>query len=192
MKVRITGAKGMLGRTLLRELTGHECVPTDLPELDLTEAGAVDDCLDAVKPDAVVHGAAMTAVDACETSEYQAMRVNGLATAHIAMACQRHGARLIAMSTDYCLRWRAVAALPRGGCHRAANRLGRSKLAGELAVRRHCSDHTILRIAWLYGPGGPSFVHTMLELGAQAGEPVIVVADEIGNPTSARAVAQLI
>jgi dTDP-4-dehydrorhamnose reductase len=67
---------------------------------------------------------------------------------------------------------------------------GASKLAGEEAVRRHCPDHLILRLAWLYGAGGPSFVHSMLKLGATEGPPLKVVRDQIGNPTSALAVAE--
>ena len=69
---------------------------------------------------------------------------------------------------------------------------GASKWAGEEAVRHHCPDHTILRIAWLYGEAGPSFVHTMLKLGRQDGAPLKVVSDQVGNPTSTDAVAELI
>jgi dTDP-4-dehydrorhamnose reductase len=164
----------------------------DLPELDITRPGDCDAFLGAARPDAVIHAAAMTAVDACESQPDLAFKVNALGSANVAAACRRHGARLIALSTDYV--FDGALARPYHEWDPAAPRTvyGASKRAGEEAIERLCPDHLILRIAWLYGAGGPSFLHTMLKLGASEGPPLKVVADQVGNPTSADAVADLI
>jgi len=190
MKILITGAQGMLGRTLTRHWVGrHTLVLTGRAELDITDVVACSSMLRAERPEVVVHCAAHTAVDRCETEVDAAYRLNAIGSQNIAIACQRAGARLVAISTDYVFsgeldrpyhEWDAT------GPHTV---YGASKLAGEHAVRNHCADHVIARISWLYGAGGPSFVHTMLKLGAQAGPALRVVADQIGNPTSTDAVA---
>jgi dTDP-4-dehydrorhamnose reductase len=192
MKILLTGARGMLGRTLQRRLTAHEVVPTDLPELNLTDARGVDACLRAVRPQVVIHGAAMTAVDACETAADTAFAANALGSANVAAAAHRVGARVIAISTDYVFRGDLDRPYHEWDEPGPRTVYGQSKLAGEDAIRHHCPDHTIVRIAWLYGAGGPSFVHTMLKLGAQAGDALRVVDDQIGNPTSTDAVADLL
>lgn len=192
MKLLITGARGMLGRTLERRLADHELVLTDLPEVDLTNASAVDALVRAVRPQVVIHGAAMTAVDACETKQDVAFAANAVGSANVAIAAHRVGARVIAISTDYVFSGDADRPYHEWDAPSPTTVYGQSKLAGELAIQRHCPDHTIVRIAWLYGAGGPSFVHTMLKLGAQTGPNLKVVDDQIGNPTSTDAVADLI
>ena len=104
MKVLVTGAKGMLGRTLVRELGGlFEMMSSDLPEADITNESMIDAVIEHHSPDAVIHCAAMTAVDRCETERDAAFRLNAYGTANVASACRRHGVRLIAISTDYVL-----------------------------------------------------------------------------------------
>ena len=142
----------------------------------------------------------MTRVDDCETQDEQAFRLNGMASANVALATKACGARLIAISTDY------VFSGFRPGEHPPfcpsddegyletdrplpATVYGKSKLSGENCIRDILPAATIVRIAWLYGAGGPSFVHTMARLGAQEGEPLKVVDDQVGNPTSTDAVA---
>ena len=192
MKLFLTGGKGMLGRTLQRHLRQHELFIADLPEVDITDGPGVERAVAAFKPDVIIHCAAMTQVDACEADPDAAYRMNALGSAQIALAAARHGARLIAISTDYV--FDGLLDRPYHEYDAPAPRTvyGASKLAGEEAVLRHCPDHTILRIAWLYGEEGPSFLHTMLRLGAQAGAPLKVVDDQLGNPTSTAAVAGLI
>ena len=192
MKVLLTGGKGMLGRTLVRELGGDfEVVPTDLPEADITDEDAIDAVIAQASPDAVIHCAAMTAVDKCETERDLAFRLNARGTANVASACRRHGVRLVAISTDYVFEGDADRPYtefdrPTGG----RTVYGQSKFAGEEAVRSLCPNHVIARISWLYGAGGPSFVHAMMNL-ADGTRPVLkVVADQHGNPTSTVAVAQ--
>ena len=192
MKILITGGRGMLGRTIARRLSGHEVVTTDLPELDLACAREVRAGVSTIRPDVVVHCAAMTAVDRCETERDLAYRVNAIGSANVASACHRAGARLVAISTDYVFEGTGDRPYDEWAPTGPRTVYGASKLAAEAAVRAHCPDHVILRSAWLYGPGGPSFLHAMLKMGSEVGPPLKVVADQIGNPTSTDALADCI
>jgi len=192
MKILITGGRGMLGRTLQQHFHAHEIFVADLPELDITSPVAVNQALGSFKPELVIHCAAMTNVDGCESAPESAYKVNALGTAVVAAATARVGARLIAISTDYVFDGMADRPYTEFDPTGPTTVYGASKLAGEAAVRAHCPDHTIIRIAWLYGNTGPSFLHTMLKLGSQEGAPLKVVNDQIGNPTSTDAVAELI
>ena len=193
MKVLITGAEGMLGRTLCDHLQGVEVIATSRINADITNAKHFDDCIKQYKPDVVIHCAAMTAVDRCESEYDLAYKVNAIGTTNVAASCHRHGAKLIAISTDYVFdgdlnRPYTEFDNPTGG--RCV--YGQSKWAAEQAVRAHCPNHIIARVSWLYGPGGPSFVHTMLRL-ADGTRPVLkVVNDQQGNPTSTIAVSKAI
>lgn len=190
MKVLITGGTGMLGRSVHRRLVdGHEVRAPGSRDLDVVDARAVEATIAGWRPDAVIHCAAHTKVDLCETETDRAFAINAVGSANVAGACHRHGAKLFAISTDYVFagdldrpyhEWDAT--VPR-------TVYGQSKLAGEEAVRAHCPRHVIARIAWLYGPGGPSFVHTMRKAGTQDGAALRVVDDQVGNPTSTLAVA---
>ena len=191
MKVLLTGGRGMLGRTICEELADFEVVPTDLPEADITDEDRIEAVLREHRPDAVIHCAAMTAVDRCEEAVDLAYRLNARGTANVASACDRQGIRLIAISTDYVFegdgdRPYSEFDVATGG----RTVYGKSKFAGEEQARALCPDHVICRISWLYGRGGPSFVHAMLKL-ADGSRPILkVVADQHGNPTSAYAVAR--
>ena len=188
MKVLITGGKGMLGRTLQQCWQDWELIIADLPEADICDPAGFDKLIAESKPDAVVHCAAMTQVDRCETESELAYKLNAFGTGVVASACHRHGVKLAAISTDYvfsgdmgrpCHEWDIPA---------PKTVYGASKLAGEEMVRIHCPNHLIVRVAWLYGVGGPSFVHTIRKAAAE-GKDLKVVQDQIGNPTSAFAVA---
>ncbi len=191
MKLLITGGKGMLGRTLQREFRDHELVIADLPEADITDPAGFDAFLAQAAPDAVIHCAAMTAVDKCETEIDLAYKLNAFGSANVAAACRRHGVRLIAISTDYVFEGSSDRPYCEFDAADGGNTVyGKSKFAGEEAVRRHCPDHVICRISWLYGPGGPSFVHSMMKLADGTRPELKVVADQHGNPTSTLAVAR--
>ena len=188
MRILITGGKGMLGRTLQQCWQDWELIIADLPEADICDPAGFDKLIAESKPDAVVHCAAMTQVDRCETESELAYKLNAFGTGIVASACHRHGVKLAAISTDYvfsgdmgrpCHEWDIPA---------PKTVYGASKLAGEEMVRIHCPDHLIVRVAWLYGVGGPSFVHTIRKAAAE-GKDLKVVQDQIGNPTSAFAVA---
>jgi dTDP-4-dehydrorhamnose reductase len=189
MGILITGGAGMLGRTLVRRLDGRSPLALGSRDLDVGDAQACDEMIRRQRPAVVVHCAAMTAVDRCESERDAAFRVNALGSANIAAACARHGARLVAISTDYVFPGTLERPYHEWDETGPRSVYGQSKLAGEQAIRDHCGDHLIARVAWLYGPGGASFLHTMLKLGAATGPPLTVVEDQIGNPTSTDAVA---
>ncbi len=192
MKVLVTGHRGMLGRSLLEALAGHETVGADLPEFDVTDTAAVEALVAAEGPAAIVHCAAFTAVDECESREAEATQVNGQGAGNVARAAAAQGAYPIAISTDYVFAGDLERPYREDDPVGPRSAYGRSKLAGERAVLEACPAATVLRIAWLYGAGGPSFVHTMLRLGADDGDPLRVVDDQRGNPTSCAAVARCV
>jgi dTDP-4-dehydrorhamnose reductase len=195
MKILITGGKGMLGRTLSAALREHEIVVADLPDWDVTDCDGFLSRLLAERPDVVIHCAAMTNVDACEADRAGAFRVNEVGARNAALACKAAGARLIALSTDYVFSGEPPQepwAWGEGDLPRPRTVYGQSKLAGERMITMLLEDAVILRVAWLYGAGGPSFVHTMAKLGEQEGPALKVVNDQRGNPTSAKVVADAI
>ena len=170
-------------------------VVADLPEWDITDADAFTAKTLAESPDVVIHCAAMTKVDDCEAKRELAFRLNEEGTRNVALACKASGARLIAISTDYVFSGeppREPWAWSETDIPRPRTVYGASKFAGEQMIQMILPDAVILRIAWLYGAGGPSFVHTMAKLGAQAGAPLKVVNDQRGNPTSTDAVAGVV
>jgi dTDP-4-dehydrorhamnose reductase len=191
MKMLITGGRGMLGRTLARHLQAeHQVLSVDRNNCNITNRFAIDLACRNFQPDVVLHCAAMTDVDGAESDPDAAFNVNELGTANVAAACSEFDARLIAFSTDYVFDGLLERPYHEGDAPNPQTVYGKSKLAGELAIRRLCPNHLILRTAWLYGEGGPSFLHTMLRLGSQPGPPIKVVNDQVGNPTSADAVAR--
>ncbi|MBP5322138.1 MAG: dTDP-4-dehydrorhamnose reductase [Kiritimatiellae bacterium] len=194
MRLLITGGKGMLGRTLQRRLASHTLSIADLPETDITDPAGLAAAMRAFRPDTVIHCAAMTRVDDCETHRELAYRLNETGSRNVAAAARDVGARVIAISTDYVFDGHAARPYRETDEPAPATVYGASKLAGEQAIAELLPGaHTILRIAWLFGPGGPSFVHALMKLGADAdGAPLKVVDDQIGNPTSTDAVASVL
>ena len=191
MKILITGGRGMLGRTLCAELKEFELIPTGLPEADITDEKNFCEVLKKYRPDVVIHCAAMTAVDKCETEEEKAFLINASGSENVAKACSLYGIRLIAISTDYVFDGTSSRPYTENDIADGGRTVyGKSKFAGEEAIRRIHPDHVICRVSWLYGSGGPSFVHTMLALADGSRPELKVVADQIGNPTSAAAVAR--
>lgn len=195
MKILITGGNGMLGRTLRKELSDHELTVADLPEWDITDDTAFVGRVTDLKPDLVIHAAAMTKVDDCEEKRDAAFKLNEEGSRNVALAAKLCGARLIAISTDYVFSGEPPQepwAWGETDIPRPRTVYGASKLAGERMIEMLLPDSVILRIAWLYGAGGPSFVHTMMKLGAADGGPLKVVDDQRGNPTSCKVVADVI
>lgn len=192
MRILVTGGKGMLGRTLCKRWSAkHTCLPADLPMIDITNPSAIDEAIGDMRADIVVHCAAMTAVDLCETNTDLAYRVNVIGSANVASACLHHNARLIAISTDYVFSGEGESAWSEFDIPSPRTVYGKTKFLGEEMIRRHCPNHNIARVAWLYGSGGPSFVHTMIKLAHDDPSRTLkVVDDQFGNPTSCEAVAQ--
>lgn len=176
----------MLGSALMPALAaaGHEAVGLTRGDADVTRLEALRRPLEAFRPDWVFHLAAFTRVDDCETQPDLAHRVNGLGARNAAQAAAEVGAAVLAVSTDYVFPGDATRPYreddPVGPC----SVYGASKLAGELAVRESNPRHLIVRSAWLYGAGGRNFVDSILDR-ARKGEPLRVVDDQRGSPTSA-------
>ena len=195
MKILITGGKGMLGRTLQKELAEHEIVVADLPDWDITDDTGFVTKVGEAKPDLIVHCAAMTKVDDCEAKRDLAFKLNEEGSRNVALAAKACGARLFAISTDYVFSGeppREPWAWSETDIPRPRTVYGASKFAGEQMIQMILPEAVIIRIAWLYGSGGPSFIHTMAKLGAQEGVPLKVVNDQRGNPTSTKTVADVI
>lgn len=183
MRVLVTGAAGMLGRDLVALLEpNHEVTAVDL-DVDVTDPGAVDSCVDNCRPEAAFHLAAWTNVDGAEENEAAALAVNGEGSRNIARACARVGAPLVLPSTDYVFGGDKGAPYTEDDPTGPLGAYGRTKLAGELAARDEWPQGTrIARTAWLYGRHGKNFVDTMRTLAGDRDE-VSVVDDQEGSPT---------
>ena len=178
----LTGGRGMLGQDLARaiEHTGDQVTLTGSADLDITDLRAVRDAVGGV--DVVVNCAAWTAVDDAETHEAQAFSVNATGAAHVAHACANRGVRLVQISTDYVFDGAGTSPYAEDAGQDPRTAYGRTKCAGEWAVRSLHPDALIVRTAWLYGAGGGNFVTTMARL-AGVREVLSVVDDQRGQPT---------
>ncbi len=179
MKVLVTGGRGQLGRALVRR-GGHAIVALDLPELDICDADAVAGALDTHAPVAVINAAAYTAVDKAESERERAFAVNRDGAANLATEAERRGVRVVHVSTDYAFDGRATEPYRENAGTQPLGAYGESKVAGEERVL--AANGTIVRTSWLFGQGGPSFVHTMLRLAAERSV-LRVVDDQVGRPT---------
>jgi dTDP-4-dehydrorhamnose reductase len=181
----ITGAAGQLGSDLVALLTesGDEVRPYARADLDITNSSAVAAAVEQFRPDVVVNAAAYTAVDAAEADEDAAFLANASAPAILAAALARSGGRLVHVSTDYVFAGDAARPYEVDAPTDPKSAYGRTKLAGELAVRELLPDASyVVRTAWVYGATGANFVKTMVRLCAER-ETVSVVDDQRGSPT---------
>jgi len=191
MRWLVTGGRGMLATDLAEVLRrGGEdvsCVGRDI--LDVRREA---DCRSVISGyDVVVNAAAWTAVDDAESHEPQAYAVNAVGAANVARACRLAGARLVHLSTDYVFSGDATSPYAEDGPADPRSAYGRTKAAGEWAVRAECPESLIVRTAWLYGAHGPNFVRTIARLGGER-ESVSVVDDQRGQPTWTRDLAEAI
>ncbi len=205
MKVLVTGTSGQLGFDVMNELIkrGHDAIGADLAEgnfdfktivLDITDKDAVEKAILDIHPDAVVHCAAWTNVDAAEEPEnlkiVRAVNVDG--TKNIADACKKIDAKMVYISTDYVFNgegekpWQ-----PDDKDYAPLNVYGQSKLDGELAVSKTLDKYFIVRIAWVFGQNGKNFIKTMLSL-AETHDELRIVSDQIGTPTYTFDLARLL
>lgn len=196
MKVMITGADGMLGQDLVKVLSlQHEVVSSDIETLDITHLEDTIKSISNVKPEVVIHCAAYTDVDKSESNLDQAYKVNVHGTRNVAVACNKNGASLVYISTDYVFDGEKPHPYYEYDFTNPLSVYGKTKLAGELYVRDMLNQFYIVRTSWLYGLNGPNFVKTMLRLSKEM-EMIPVVDDQIGSPTYtldlARALNQLI
>ncbi|HEY5049193.1 MAG TPA: dTDP-4-dehydrorhamnose reductase [Rhizomicrobium sp.] len=193
MKVLIIGKTGQLARELadLDWPPSFQVRQTDRGDCDLAEPRSIRRALLTARPDLVVNAAACTAVDRAEAEPELAMRINGEGPAALARICAETGAALVHISTDYVFDGNKTAAYLEGDAVNPLSVYGRTKLAGERAIRESLARHVIIRTSWVFSSHGNNFVKTMLRLGAQ-GREIRVVADQTGAPTSARDLARAI
>jgi dTDP-4-dehydrorhamnose reductase len=185
MKVFVTGWDGLLGSSLVPRLReGHETAGMGLADGDIGDRSLVRRRLEAFGPDAVIHLAAMTAVDACESDEAEAFRVNAEGSRLVAAEAERVGASVLAISSDYVFDGVTDRPYTEDDEPRPLSVYGRSKAAAEEGVRGVNPRWTVVRSAWLFGPGGRNFVDTILDL-LRTRETVDVVSDQTGSPTYA-------
>lgn len=188
-KVVVTGAGGQLGRELVRCAgAAVNCVGLHRAALDVTDAAAVAGVLGRERPDLVINASAYTAVDRAESEAALAEQVNGQGPGYLASACREAGVRLIHVSTDFVFDGTASTPYAPEAPTAPLGAYGRSKRAGELAVRAALPDALIVRTGWVYSAFGGNFVKTMLRLMAERDE-LAVVADQVGTPTWARGLA---
>lgn len=183
-KILIVGHKGQLGRTLYHLPSGHEHLGLDLPEFDMTDAAMVLATMDDLCPDAVINVAAYTNVDGAEASPDLAYHVNAHAVGHLARACHRLGVPLLHISTNEVFDGTAGKPYDEWDQPRGLSTYARSKLAGENAARFYHEQVLIVRIAWLFAPGGANFPAKIVAAADKLGA-LQVVDDEFGNPTYA-------
>lgn len=193
MKILVTGGSGQLGFDVCQELErrGVEYIAPSSKEMDITDANAVREHICPYRPDAVIHCAAWTAVDSAEAVPEQVFAVNEGGTRDIALACREIGAKMVYISTDYVFSGIGTHFYEPNDPAGPVNVYGKSKLAGELAVKEILGKYFIVRTSWVFGEHGNNFVKTMLRL-AETQTEVSVVCDQVGSPTYTADLAPLL
>lgn len=214
MKVLVTGVAGQLGHDVMNELAkrGHEGVGSDLAaeysgiaddsavtkmpyvSMDITDAAAVETVLQEIKPDAVVHCAAWTAVDLAEDDDKvdKVRSINAGGTKNIAEVCKKLDCKMVYLSTDYVFDGQGTKPWdPDCKTYQPLNVYGQTKLEGELAVSETLDKYFIVRIAWVFGVNGKNFIKTMLNVG-KTHDTLKVVSDQVGTPTYTYDLARLL
>lgn len=214
MKIFVTGVGGQLGHDVVNEAVGreHECIGSDIAEqysgvsngsavvtapyvqMDITDAKAVKETIERLKPDAIIHCAAWTAVDAAEDEENKPKveAINHKGTQYIAEAAKAIDARMLYLSTDYVFDGKGTRPWqPDDKNYAPLNYYGQTKLEGEMAVAENLEKYFIVRIAWVFGLNGKNFIKTMINVGKTHPQ-VRVVDDQIGTPTYTLDLARLL
>lgn len=184
MKVLVTGSAGQLGQDLmlLLQKQGHEVLGCDRQEMDITNLEQCVEVIGGFRPDAVIHCAAHTAVDAAETDIDAAYLINATGSRNVAVAAEKAGAKLVYISTDYVFDGMGTKPYHEYDNTDPQSIYGKSKRAGEILVQSLSSKFFIVRTSWVYGKYGNNFVKTMLKLGQE--KPLLqVVDDQKGSPT---------
>ena len=184
MKILVTGAKGQLGYDCVRELKERgftDVYPVDVEELDITDKKVVDDFINKIKPDVIMHNAAYTSVDKAEVEQEIAYKTNVLGTKYLAEAAKRTVAKFVYISTDYVFSGEGDAFYEVNDKVSPKSYYGQTKYLGELEAMK-CPKHFIVRTSWVFGQNGKNFVKTMLQL-SKSNKEINVVDDQIGSPT---------
>lgn len=186
MRILVTGSKGQLGRELCETLSLNKDIQVighDRDTLDITSWSEVLKEVKAIKPNVIINTAAYTNVDACETDYSGAHAVNVIGAMNMARAAEQVGAKIIHISTDFVFDGKKGSSYFEYDATNPLSVYGKTKLAGEWAVRNECRNHFIIRTSWLYGKYGNNFVKTMFKL-SEIKDNVEVVNDQIGSPTN--------
>ena len=193
MKILVTGVKGQLGDDVVQEgeSRGLQMYSTDVDNMDITDAEQVRTVIISYQPDAVIHCAAYTAVDAAEDNQELCQKINVDGTRNIAEVCKELDIPMMYFSTDYVFNGQGENFWKEDDEKQPLNVYGQTKYEGELAVQELVKKHFILRISWVFGMNGNNFIKTMLRVGPARGE-VGVVADQIGSPTYTYDLAKLV
>ena len=190
MRIVITGALGQLGKALQHALTEADLVLIDLPDWDITDPQSVA-LMANLKPEVMIHCAAMTDVDGCARNPDLAYQVNAFGTQNVALACQRSGAAMVHISTNEVFDGTATEPYREFDSRHPINPYGASKLAAEQIAARLVNKLYIVRISWLFAPGGNNFVGKITAAADKHGR-LRVVTDEVANPTYAPDLADAI
>ena len=193
MRVFVTGVKGQLGYDVMNELEkqGLEGIGVDIDEMDITEADQVNKVIKEAAPDAVIHCAAYTAVDAAEDNEEICRKVNAQGTENIAKVCEELDIKMMYISTDYVFNGQGERPWEPDDEREPLNVYGQTKYEGELAIEEHVKKFFTVRIAWVFGVNGKNFIKTMLNLG-KTHDHLTVVNDQTGSPTYTYDLARLL
>lgn len=202
MKILVTGAKGQLGSQIINILKegkselgdinpmykSSKILGVDIEDLDIASITDVQAFMEKEKPDIVINSAAYTNVDGCEENKEDAFKVNALGVRNLAKACEKIGAKLIHVSTDYVFEGEGTVPYCEYDVPNPVSVYGKTKLLGEKYIQQFCSKYFILRTAWLYGYNGKNFVKTIMKAAKERGH-LDVVNDQRGNPTNAEDLA---
>ena len=207
MKLLITGCKGQLGTeiqkqlrlgyseigTIPEELQNADVTAIDIDTLDLSDESAVMTYISTLKPDIIINCAAYTNVDGCETNRETAYQANTIVPKNLALAAEANQAKLIHISTDYVFDGKDNGYKPRTETDKPnpISAYGETELQGELFVQQYCTRYFIVRTAWLYSYYGKNFVKTIVNAAKKYGK-LEVVNDQLGNPTNASDLAQVL
>ena len=193
MRVFVTGVKGQLGYDVMNELEkqGLEGIGVDIDEMDITDADQVNKVIKEAAPDAVIHCAAYTAVDAAEDNEEICRKVNAQGTENIAKVCEELDIKMMYISTDYVFNGQGERPWEPDDEREPLNVYGQTKYEGELAIEEHVKKFFTVRIAWVFGVNGKNFIKTMLNLG-KTHDHLTVVNDQTGSPTYTYDLARLL
>ena len=193
MRVLVTGVNGQLGHDVMDELAakGIEGIGVDVEEMDITDAAACEKVITEAKPDAVIHCAAYTAVDAAEDNVELCRKVNAEGTRNIAKVCKALDIKMMYISTDYVFNGEGQRPWEPDDHREPLNVYGLTKYEGEIAVEQNLDKYFIVRIAWVFGKNGKNFIKTMLNVGKKY-DTVRVVNDQIGTPTYTYDLARLL
>lgn len=193
MRVFVTGVKGQLGYDVMNELEkqGLEGIGVDIDEMDITDADQVNKVIKEAAPDAVIHCAAYTAVDAAEDNEEICRKVNAQGTENIAKVCEELDIKMMYISTDYVFNGQGERPWEPDDEREPLNVYGQTKYEGELAIEEHVKKFFTVRISWVFGVNGKNFIKTMLNLG-KTHDHLTVVNDQTGSPTYTYDLARLL